>query len=90
LSLSETKGYERDAAFDDQEVDGDLTDAPVIVRPRGQLRVARPCDAREESLAPFVCRITEEADSLTDPSRTVRRVIGYGERHNDAYCAVRV
>jgi len=31
LSLSETKGDQRDAALDDQEVDGDLADPPVVV-----------------------------------------------------------
>lgn len=90
LSLRETKGDERDAAFDDQEVDGDLTDAPVVVRSRRELGVAHLFDAREESSAPLVGTLGEEADSLTDPLRTVRRVIRYGERHSNAYCAVRV
>jgi hypothetical protein len=90
LSLRETKGDQSDAAFDDQEVYGDLTDAPVIVRPSDQVSVARLFDAGEESRARFVGPLSEEADSLTHPSRTVRRVIRYGERHNNAYCAVRV
>lgn len=90
LSVRETKGDQRDAALDDQEVDGDLTDAPVIVRPRREVFVARLFDACEESRAPLVCPVGKEADSLTDPGRTVRRVISYGERHNNAYCAVRV
>jgi hypothetical protein len=90
LPLSETKGDQSDAPLDDEEVDGDLTDAPVVVRPCGQVDVARLVDAREESHAPVVHPVGDEADSLTDPSRTVRRVIRYGERHSSAYCAVRV
>jgi hypothetical protein len=30
------------------------------------------------------------SDSLSDPPGTVRGVIRYGERHSNAYCAVRV
>jgi hypothetical protein len=88
--MRETKGDECDAAFDEQEVDGDLTDTPVVVRSRPELGVARPFDAGEDSRATPVGPIGEEADSLTDPLRTVRRIIRYGERHNNAYCAVRV
>jgi hypothetical protein len=90
LSLRETKGDESDAAFDKKEVDGDLTDTPVVVRPRSELRVAHLFDVREESRAPFVRPIGQQPDSLTDPLRTVRGIIRYGERHNNAYCAVRV
>ena len=90
LSLGETKGDECDAAFDEEEVDGDLTDSPVVVRARREVGVARLFDAREESRAPFVGAVGEEPESLTDPLRTVRGIIRYGERHSSAYCAVRV
>jgi len=71
-------------------VDGDLTNSPVTLRTRGEVGVGRMFDSGEEARAPVVGPLGEEADSLTDPRRTVRRVIGYGERHNNAYCAVRV
>jgi hypothetical protein len=90
LSLSETKGDQRDATLDDQEVDGDLTDPPVVIRTHGEVGVGGMFDPREESRTPIVGPLGEEADSLTDPTRTVWRVIGYGERHSNAYCAVRV
>lgn len=90
LSLRETKGDECDAAFDDQEVDRDLTQAPVVVGSGRELGVAHPFDSREETPTPLVGPIGEEADSLTDPLGTVGRVIRYGERHSNAYCAVRV
>jgi len=90
LSLRETKGDECDAAFDEEEVDGDLTDPPVVVRSGHEVGVAHLFDAREESRAPFVGPLGEEPDSLTDPLRTVRGIIRYGERHSNAYCAVRV
>ena len=90
LSLRETKGDECDAALDKKEVHGDLTYAPLVVRPTAELGIAHPFDAREESRASFVGPIGEEPDSLTDPSRTVRGIIRYGERHSNAYCAVRV
>ena len=84
LSLRETKGDERDAAFDYQEVNGDLTDAPVGLGAGGEVRVARLLDPREQPRAPLVARLCEETDGLADPGRTVRRVIRYGERHSDA------
>lgn len=90
LSLRETKGDQCDAAFDEEEVDGDLTDAPVVVRSRHELRVARLFDTTEETHASLVGLIGQEPDSLTDPLRTVRGIIRYGERHSNAYCAVRV
>ena len=90
LSLRETKGDESDAAFDKKEVDGDLTDPPVVIRAGRELGVAQAFDEREEPRASFVGPIREEPDSLTDPLRTVRGIIRYGERHSNAYCAVRV
>ncbi len=90
MSVRETKGDQRDAALDDKEVDGDLTDAPVVVRSRAEVRVGRLFDPREESRTPLIGTVGEETDSLADPPGTVRRVIRYGERHSNAYCAVRV
>src|SRR5438093_11532022 len=90
LSERETKGDECDATLDDQEVNGDLADAPVVVRPRGEVLVGRMFDSRQESRAPFVRPPRDEPDGLADPARTVRRVFRYGERHSSAYCAVRV
>jgi hypothetical protein len=71
-------------------VDGDLTDPPVVVHAGSELGVGRLVDPREETRAPIVRPIGDEPDSLTDPFGTVRRIIRYGERHSNAYCAVRV
>ena len=90
MSLRETKGDECDAALDQEEVNGDLTEAPVVVRSGGELGVAHLFDAREESRTPHIGAVGQEPDSLTDPLRTVRGIIRYGERHSNAYCAVRV
>jgi len=44
LSLRETKGDECDAAFDDEKVNGDLTDTPVAIRSGVELGLARLFD----------------------------------------------
>jgi hypothetical protein len=90
LSMRETKGDQSDAALDDQEVDRDLTDPPVLVRPGRKFPVAHPFDTFKESRASPVRPLSEEPNSLADPLRTVRGIIRYGERHSNAYCAVRV
>jgi len=84
LSLRETKGDECDATLDDQEVNGDLADAPVVVRPRGEVRVGSLFDAAQESGAPFVRAVGDEVDGMAEPAGTVGRCFRYGERQSSA------
>ena len=79
--LREPEPDERYPALHDEKVGCHLTEPPVVVRARYEVRVGRPGDPSEEPI-PFGGRTTDQqADRLPEPRGPVRRVIHDSKGH---------
>ena len=67
--------------LDDEQVRADLTDPPLLVGARSELRVARPLDPPEEAGALLLEAVGQEADGLPDEVRPVRGFVHDDERN---------
>src|SRR2546428_11586492 len=81
LTFRQMEDDEGDAALDQQKVNGDLPDPPVVGGAVDELSVARPGDKLQKSLSPGGRRLGHKADGLAHPRRAVRGFIGHYEGH---------
>ena len=81
LALSEALGDTDHPPLDDEEVDRDLADPPLLVGPRDQLVVAGSLYESEQASPSRLHPVGEKPHRLPDPGRPVRRLIGDDEGH---------
>ena len=74
-ALSQPEAYQEAAALDDEEVHGDLAQAPPFVGARRELLGGRLGHSVQQLLPLFPRRLEDHSDRLADPRGSVRWLI---------------